>query len=356
MQPLILSPQQQQALKPFVQSFAQYIKSDDFAQDQADRVQRELYFQKELPQRIDRLTEAELDELIVKLWASRMWGNKQYHVQKVLADNGLEKLRTELKMLLDTSTPYPLRYERFLLEIKGLGPASLTEMLCYIDPQECGIWNKKARQAIKILALDTFVNPAKYRLSPREYETFNQVLKTVAGQLPQINGKSADLLFVDYFLFQITEEIPQAAVPDVSTIAFDHDEMRDLIESIGAMLGFDTDTEKQIGHGAKVDVIWRSHIGNLGLVTYVFEVHKSGSMDSLLLNLQKAKSSPTVQKVIAVSDQLQLDKIRLESEGLPEEFRRSLGFWRVEHVQEVGDHLESAMAIINALELVQGAI
>lgn len=356
MQPLSLSPHQHQVLKPFVQVFAQYIQSEDFLQDQKDRIEREQFFQKELPKRIDHLTEAELDDLIVKLWASRMWGNKQYHVQKVLADNGLEKLRIELKLLLDTSTPYITRYERFLKEIRGLGPASLTEMLCYIEPAECGIWNKKARQAIKILTLDTFVNPAQYRLAPSEYKTFNHVLRAIAAELPQVNAKTPDLLFVDYFLFQVTEPTPQADVPVVAIFTFDHDEMRDLIESIGSMLGFETDTEKQIGRGAKVDVIWRSHIGNLGLVTYVFEVHKSGSMDSLLLNLQKAKSSPSVQKVIAVSDQGQLDKIKLESEGLPEEFRRSLGFWQVEHVQAVGDHLESAMTIINALGLVQGAI
>lgn len=353
--PLIaLSPQQRQALKPYAQSFAIYIQSDAFAENKTDRVHRELYYQKELPKRVDKLTEAELDELISSLWASRMWGNKQYLVQKVIADNSIEKLRIELKSLLDTATPYQVRYEHFLKEVKGLGPASLTEMLCYIQPQECGIWNQKARQAIKILGMESLVNPAKYRLSAREYENFNQLLKSIAAELPQVDSKTLDLLFVDYFLFQVTEQTPESAVEADKEFVFDHDEMCELIENIGAMLGFDTSTEEQIGRGAKVDVIWRSRIGNLGLVTYVFEVHKNGSMDSLLLNLQKAKSSPTVQKVIAVSDQVQLDKIKGESEGLPEEFRRSLGFWRVEDVKQVGDHLQSAMGIISSLNLVQG--
>jgi len=91
------------------------------------------------------------------------------------------------------------------------------------------------------------------------------------------------------------------------------------------------------------------------LVTYVFEVHKSGSIDSLLLNLQRAKSNPTVQKVVAVSDETQLEKIRHESEGLPEEFRRALGFWRVEEVEKVGQGLQSAIEIVNRLGLVQRA-
>jgi len=58
-----------------------------------------------------------------------------------------------------------------------------------------------------------------------------------------------------------------------------------------------------------------------------------------------------VQKVIAVSDEGQLEKIKSESEGLPEEFRRALEFWRVEEVQEVGENLRSAMEIINRLGL-----
>ena len=93
---------------------------------------------------------------------------------------------------------------------------------------------------------------------------------------------------------------------------------------------------------------------SLGIVQYVFEVHKSGSLDSLLLNLQKAKSSPTVQKVIAVSDEVQLQKIRKECQGLPHEFSTGLALWGVAEVQEVGQHLEAATRSIEKLGLVQG--
>jgi len=69
------------------------------------------------------------------------------------------------------------------------------------------------------------------------------------------------------------------------------------------------------------------------------------------MNLQRAKSSPTVQKVVAISDETQLEKIESESEGLPEEFRRNLEFWPVEEVLMVAENLESAMEIINRLNL-----
>jgi hypothetical protein len=347
MKTISLTPEQKKAIKRHLQAFRKYAASERFREDQKDRLSRVSYFQERLPERVAELSEADVNELVAMLWASRMWGNKQYLARKIIADNGIEKLRRELKALLDTSAPVETRYERFFEEIKGLGPASVTEMLCYIQPESCGIWNQKARQAFKVLGLATYVNADKYRLSAGEYKSFNQVLRSISEELKAAGFQDVDLLFVDYFLYQASQTTPGPPPPE----EFDHDEVRDLIRDIGVMLGFDADTEVQVAHGAKVDAVWRARIGNLGMVTYVFEVHRLGSIDSLLLNLQKAKSSPTVQKVIAVSDEQQLEKIEGESEGLPEEFRRALGFWRVNEVRRVGENLQSAMEIINRLGL-----
>ena len=339
-----LTPEQKRAIRRHLQAF----DSEQLQEEKKYRLSRVSYFQERLPERVAELSEADVSELVAMLWASQMWGNKQYLAQKIITDNGIEKLRRELKALLDTSSPVETRYERFLSQIKGLGPASVTEMLCYIQPETCGIWNQKARQAFKILGLDNYVNPDKYRLSAGEYKAFNQVLRSISEELKAAGFREADLLFVDFFLYEVSQTTPGPVPPPKE---FPHDEIRDLIRDIGVMLGFDADTEVQVAHGARVDAVWRARIGNLGMVTYVFEVHRSGSIDSLLLNLQRAKSNPTVQKVIAVSDEGQLEKIKSESEGLPEEFRRALEFWRVEEVQEVGENLRSAMEIINRLGL-----
>lgn len=355
MHTITLSPEQKSAIRTHLKAFAKYVRGEKFLRDQKERLSHVSYFQTELPKRVAELSEADIDGLVVMLWASQFWGNKQYLVQKIISANGIDRLRQELKLLLDTSTPVAVRYDRFLREVKGLGPASLTEMLCYIQPETCGVWNQKARQALKMLGLDTYISPDKYRLSGNEYETFNQVLHAIGEELKAAQFQNVDLLLVDCFLYEVSlTEIPESRRPEPPE-QFDHDEIRDLIQSVGVMLGFDADTEVQIGHGAKVDVVWRARIGNLGLVTYVFEVHKSGSMDSLLLNLQKAKSSATVQKVIAVSDEVQLEKIKHESEGLPEEFRRALAFWPAVEVQKVGESLQAAMEVVNRLGLVQGA-
>jgi hypothetical protein len=64
-------------------------------------------------------------------------------------------------------------------------------------------------------------------------------------------------------------------------------------------LSFNTDTEKKVAEGSKVDTIWEATIGNMGRVIYIFEVQTKGSTDSLILNLLKALQNQAVQGVVA---------------------------------------------------------
>jgi hypothetical protein len=348
-----LTDEQEAALQPHARDFVAYLSTEESKKDQSERLERVRYFQEELPERLDSLSEVDVSYLLGKLWASSMWGNKQWFAQKVIEDNGLDPLRDELARLLDTSVPPGPRYERGLSNISRLGPASITEILSYSDPANCGIWNGKARSSIRELGLGTIVSPEKYRLTGEEYETFNDLLRAIQRELEAAGARDLDLLMVDYFLYRIPGSSPAATVK-AATGTFDHDEVRDIIQQVGAMLGFDAEVEQRIARGAKVDVVWRARIGNLGIVKYVFEVHKSGSIDSLLLNLQKARADASVQKVIAVSDERELQRIEGETEGLQEEFRRSLSLWPVSEVQAVAEQLQLAVESINRLGLVPG--
>lgn len=110
MQPITLTDEQKKKIGNYLRKFRQYANSEDFKEFQKERLARVAYFQKELPENLNELSEADIDELVVKLWASRMWGNKQYLVQQVIADNGIEKLRTEFRELLDTKKGVASRY------------------------------------------------------------------------------------------------------------------------------------------------------------------------------------------------------------------------------------------------------
>jgi len=353
--------------------FPRYLKSKEFEEHKGEALDHIRFFQEELPSRVDELSEFDLEEILSNIWAINYWSNLQYRARKIIEDNRVENVRLAFKVLLDTSKDPEERYWEVLKKIKGLGPAIITEILAYVHPHECAIWNRRAREALDILGInlvDNLVDTKKWEISAKEYKVYNQVVKLINKKLSQFKKAEDDvgLLFVDFFFYEISKGAPpepttdfddilaklseeEERAPPEPTTDFDHDEIRDLTRDIGAMLGFEADTEVQVARGARVDVVWSAKIGNLGIVNYVFEVHRSGSIDSLLMNLQKAKNSPTVQKVVAISDKVQLEKIREESGGLPEEFRRDLTFWPVEEVLKVAGYLESAMRIIDGLNL-----
>ncbi len=81
-------------------------------------------------------------------------------------------------------------------------------------------------------------------------------------------------------------------------------------------------------------------------------MQKGGSIHSLILNLQKARNSLTVQKVIALSDHDPLQKIERETEALQVEFRKGLEFWKISEVQQVSQNHQAAMEIVNWFGLV----
>jgi hypothetical protein len=134
---------------------------------------------------------------------------------------------------------------------------------------------------------------------------------------------------------------------------FDHDEIVEKLVELGNGLGFEAESEKLIAKGARVDAVWRAKIANLGVVSYVFEVHRGGSIDSLILNLQRAKNNPTVQKLVVVANTVDLRKIGEEVSSLSEDFRKSLAYLEAKDVEKAYNLLKELNAIIGRLELVK---
>lgn len=342
----------------FINRFKIYSNTQDYESDMKDREERVKFFSTISEEKFLAMNEFEFGEIISKLWASLIWGNKDYHVDRIISTNGFESLKKILSNLLFDEKKVAQNFDDALSNIKFLGPASITELLCYFFPNSCGIWNKKARDALEILGFSKDLPLKKYQINSKDYLRFNDILIQISNELKKSGFVSSDLLFVDYFLYYVQavpEIIPESiCIPKANTEkSFDHNEVRDFISYIGEFLGFKTEIEKPIAAGARVDVIWEAQIANLGVVNYVFEVHKNGAIDSLILNLQKSKHSQTVQKVIAVSDSEQLERIKREITNLPDEFIRSMAFWEVSDVENTYKKLSEVFVSINKLELVK---
>ncbi len=338
-----------------LEAFHEYTKESRFSDDTRERAERKKHFQSLARAGFNELN---FTEMIKKLWASKIWGNKEYLVNKLIKDNGIEKLEQKFSYVFANKDSPREQYDALVGQVKGMGPSMITEILCYLEPKNAGIWNDKARRALawlgaKDIPFDT------YRITSKEYMKFNSTLASLAEELSREGYKDVDMLFVDYFLWETWDKFARNEIKTAVLIRnrtrqlSRHDETCDRIAQIGSWLGFEVESEKLIAPGAKLDVIWRAKIANLGAVSYAFEVQDRGSIDSLIVNLQRAQSNPTVQKLIVVSDAEQLSKIKEEIKTMPESFRKACTFWETFDVERTHQSLEQVSTSVAKLELIK---
>ena len=347
----MLTADQQKSIGNLVPVFRQYLRSQEGMKELEDRRRKIQYFQALKQRETSKIDETEIERMVSMLWATAIWGNKQRYVERLINENGMAKVRAELGHLLSADEPVAKRYGRCVANLKYLGCAAVTEILCYAEPDKCCMWNDRTRRALQIFGFEKLLPVKKYQLTEEELDSFNAVALEIADLLREKGCRDVDLIIVDFFLYEVwrgaSTKPPEETKPIVS-----HNEIRDEIEQIGSWLGFQTCTEKWIAPGAQVDVVWTAAIGNLGVVNYVFEVQVKGSIDGLIINLMKAVGNPTVQKVIAVSDSAQLEEIRKNVQTLPESFRDKLSCWDFQDVTAVHEALQQVQDSISKLDLV----
>lgn len=344
-------------IKKWVDLLRNYLKTEEGKKDFGDREERcKKYGEALSANKISELTEADLAKLLGELWANQMWADKTQPLKRILVNITIDQFKDELAKLLWGDKKLAVRFDEFRDNVKGMGPAMITELLTLVRPKECAIWNTRAREALKILKMSDVTPVNSYGIDGEKYEEVITVLKQVAEVLrsEDLPLRLEDLLDVDYFFYFVSKsqsgEVPHEEKEDYQ---FDHDEVRDAIYDLGIGLGFDAETEVQIARGAKVDVLWKSKVGNLGVIKYVFEVHKSGSIDSLILNLQKAKSDQAVQRLIAVSNTKSLRTIKDEMDGLSEEFKKSIALMEARDALQASEQMMQIKEILDKLELVK---
>ena len=306
-------------------------------------------------------------EYISKLWSMIMWGNKRYVVDKAIADNGFHNLKKHLAELIYGPFPLETRWDHFLKSVKGIGPATISELLCYAYPSEYVLFNKTTILCFGYLEVPGMPK-YNYQYTGKKYIEVCNTAKKIADAMKSAGIEDYDMLAVDYFMWdellplsesKTVDSTPTAASATEVSSSTDntsinkqsiHDEIKNKLVDIGAMLGFDAHTEVKIASGAVVDAVWEAKIGNMGKVIYVFEVQSKGSIDSLILNLKKAQNNAAVQAVVAVAAEDQLSKIIKESKGVIDE--NDLRTWNFDDVMAVYDSLSRAHASINKLGLV----
>ena len=349
-----------QKLSAAISSFLKKQNSVYYEEHWTERRERRNYYQSFTKAKLLAMTEEDFFEYISKLWSMLIWGNKKYVVDKLLVDNDFNLLKKQLAELLYGTVPIEKRWDTFLKSVKGMGPATISELLTYANPQEYVIFNKTTILCFGYLGIPDMPK-YNYQYTGKKYKEVCIIAKEIAQELKKSGAENYDLLAVDYFLWdevlplaeKKSAEIPVSESEKPTTVSDSkslHDEIKEKLVAIGELLGFDSRAEVKITAGAVVDAIWEAKIGNMGKAIYVFEVQSKGSIDSLILNLRKAQSNAAVQAVVAVADEEQLAKIIRESAGVIDE--KSLRTWDSEDVLAVYDSLVRAHESINKLALV----
>ena len=327
--------------------------SEENFNDIAEREERERFYRQYNKEKILNMSKEELYEYIGKLWAMIIWGNKQYIIDKYIADNGIDNLKKQIAYLLYGEDSLGVRWDRFKNNIKGFGPAMMSELLCYINPDECMIWNNTALNAYKNLGIED-IPKYNYQLTGSKYLEMTEHAKQIRKFIKEKYNIDYNLLFVDYLFWDTLRKYEQQTnivdTQDNKTVAKSlHTELKEKVKDIGLWLGFDAKNEVKVGQGAKVDAVWDFSINNIGKVTYVFEVQTGGSIDSLIMNLLKASKYKNVQGIIAVSDAEQLEKIRKESEAIFKDSTIKIQLWNQDDVLDVHEKLQSVNESVNKI-------
>lgn len=346
-------------LKYSIKEYKKHIEKTENIEAINERKERKQYYQTWTKERIKKMTEEEFVEYIGKLWSMLVWGNKKYIADKIIEENGFDKIKDMLINLLYSNESIDKRWDKFYKNIKQIGPSSMSELLSYINPDEYVICNKVTCACFKYLDLPK-VPQYNYQYTGENYKRLCEAAKEIRNRLQEGNDEKVDLLVVDYLFWDIMYPISkkESSVNKVEEVQIEKDEKQfihnDIINQIveiGQWLGFESKAEVKIADGAVVDAIWQAQIGNMGKVIYAFEVQTHGSIDSLILNLQKATNNFAVQAIVAVSDDKQIEKIKRESKGI-HSIETKLKTWDYTEVIEMHDCLERSNEIINSLGLV----
>jgi hypothetical protein len=251
----MLSDRQIQTIIRYVEELRPRLEAEFSSPEwQKDRHERAAWVQEILSQdHLPHLTPEEFGTLVRELWASHIWTNRDYLVDKILGQNDFEAIQQAFLDLLYGEAPLAERFDRF--NIKGLGPASITEILTLFDPITYCIWNDKPKNVLPFLELKSLIpdRAFKYAIRGKDYVRAIEVQRAIQGVLQENGFPDSDLLDVDNFLWvmydavvkqqrqveptpiivtETVEEEPCAALDD-------HWDAIAMLAQVGKLLGYD---------------------------------------------------------------------------------------------------------------------
>lgn len=201
----------------FIEDYKNWEETAEGSKNTKEHRKHQNYFQERLSkEKLSQINENDFKELYKYLWASNIWGNKDWYIENKLlrANNGLAIIKKELlKLFYDEKPNIAGRYNNFKKNVKGLGSSALTELLHFVFPDRHCLWNDKPKSVLPYLGLEGLLpdNVFKYQISDgNDYEKCNMVLGLLKDELAKAGIKNADYINLDcYFWFIFIKKMPK---------------------------------------------------------------------------------------------------------------------------------------------------
>ena len=236
-----------------------------------ERHKREQLFKRLLSkQNLKKLREKELATIIKQLWATQIWGNKDYFFNKLVKDNGFDNIKEMLYNLLYGDNPLDIRFDNFRNKIKRLGDSSITEILMFVFPKKYCLWNNKPKIVLSKIGVGDLLPSRvfKYRITGKEYVQINNLLNEIRTELEKVLNRKIDFIDLDIFFWILFNRLPkskgQKKVEELESPAKSvtlnelknpHTDIEGILLELGRMLGYETytpDKSKVTSSGKKL--------------------------------------------------------------------------------------------------------
>src|SRR5262245_38937246 len=151
-----------------------------------------VYYRSFTAERLRTISEDEFRFYISRLWAMLIWGNKQYAVDKLIENNGFQNLTASLAKLVWGDASVESRWDQFRANIKGMGPAMMSEILCYVHSDECMLWNRRAYVGLNYLGVKELPR-YYYQLTGKKYRELSGIAKEIAKEMKRSEEHTSEL-------------------------------------------------------------------------------------------------------------------------------------------------------------------
>lgn len=194
-----------------------------------------------------------LAEALSSLWTLAMWRNLDQHINKIIEQNGVKKLREMFYALIYGNGPFEKRFDNFLDNVWGLGSASVAEILCFVRPERYAIWNRRVALALEKLGLledlartlGVEKDKIKWDINGYQYVKIIEFLDKLRTEIEQVTNQRMDFLELDYFLYYVAEVAEIPVVGESRGVITSHEEAQYYLLKLGQLLGYDTHVAKQ---------------------------------------------------------------------------------------------------------------